>query len=134
MSQPPASSARPVTIAVIGLGYVGLPLAHGFLRHPAATVIGIDTDPAKAKALHAVPPRPYLKHLGEAMYHQVGAAAAAGRFLATTDHSQLSRADVVIVCVPTPLDSQHKPDLSYVVRAAEQIAACLKPGQVVVPG
>lgn len=132
MSQPPASSARPVTIAVIGLGYVGLPLAHGFLRHPAATVIGIDTDPAKAEALHASPPRPYLKHLGEAMYQQVGAAAAAGRFLATTDHGQLARADVVIVCVPTPLDSQHKPDLSYVVRAAQQIAACLKPGQIIV--
>jgi len=118
-NQPPAAPLP--RVAVIGLGYVGLPLAHAFVR-AGLEVIGIDTDPAKADALMARPPRPYLKHLGESVYSELATAASAGRFVATTDHSTLARAQAIIVCVPTPLDEHHKPDLSYVTRAGEAIA------------
>ncbi len=118
----------PVTVCVIGLGYVGLPLAHAFHR-AGCRVIGLDTDPGKPAAFAARPPRAYLKHLGQNIYDEL---AASDRFLATTDEAALDRADAVLVCVPTPLNERHEPDLSYVVRSAETIARHLRPGMLVV--
>lgn len=119
------------TIAIIGLGYVGLPLAHAFHR-AGLRVLGVDTDPAKPAALKpgaGRAPTPYLKHLGAALYDEL---AHSPRFDATTDHLRLGEADAIIVCVPTPLDREHRPDLTYVVKAGEQIARSLKRGQLIV--
>jgi UDP-N-acetyl-D-glucosamine dehydrogenase len=119
------------TVGIIGLGYVGLPLAHAFHR-AGLRVLGVDTDPAKPRALrpatgHA--PTPYLKHLGDALYAEL---ATSDRFDATTDHARLAECDAIMVCVPTPLDEHHRPDLAYVIKAAEQIARALRPGQLIV--
>lgn len=119
------------TVAVMGLGYVGLPLAHGFVAS-GVRVIGIDNDPAKPEALHAEPIRPYLKHLGQTVYSELAAAARTGRFVATTDAGRLADADAVLVCVPTPLDDEHRPDLSYVMAASAAIGQTLRRGQVIV--
>ncbi|MCE2966520.1 MAG: nucleotide sugar dehydrogenase [Phycisphaerales bacterium] len=124
-------STGDVVVAVVGLGYVGLPLAHAF-HEAGLSVLGVDTDPAKPRALRPAAgerPTPYLRHLGDELYN---ALASSDRFDATTDHTRLAQADAILVCVPTPLDEQHAPDLSYVVGAALQIARVLRPGMLVV--
>jgi UDP-N-acetyl-D-glucosamine dehydrogenase len=109
---------RRCVVGVIGLGYVGLPLAHAFMR-AGFRVIGVDTDPGKPAAFASR--TPYLKHLGSAFEE----LCASAKFEATTDHARLGECDVVLVTVPTPLDEHHTPDLSYVIKAGEQIArAC----------
>lgn len=113
-------------IGVIGLGYVGLPLLHAFHASGFA-VIGFDTDPEKIRLL--TNGENYLKHLGVDM---VAVMRAAGRFDCTGDMSRLNEPDVVIVCVPTPLDVHLEPDLSYIEKSADDIAAVLRPGQLVV--
>lgn len=123
------------TIGVIGLGYVGLPLAHALHaagKDGSIRVLGVDTDPSKPRSLKpgaGKKPTPYLKHLGAALYDEL---ATSVRFDATTDHARLRECDAILVCVPTPLDTNHRPDLSFVVKAAEQVAGALKPGQVIV--
>lgn len=117
---------RSAVISVIGLGYVGLPLLHAF--HAAGfAVMGFDTDPEKIRLL--ADGENYLKHLGVDM---VARMRAAGRFDCTGDMSRLAEPDVVIVCVPTPLDIHLGPDLSYIIKATDDIAAVLRPGQLVV--
>ncbi len=137
--------ASPITVCVMGLGYVGLPLAHAFHRGGGSgaraganatiagstpcNVIGFDTDPAKPAAFASRPPRAYLKHLGQDVYDEL---ASSGRFMPTTDESRLADADAILVCVPTPLDERHEPDLSYVVGSARAIARHLRRGQLIV--
>ncbi|CAN5741254.1 nucleotide sugar dehydrogenase [soil metagenome] len=121
-------ASSPVTVAIIGLGYVGLPLAHAF-HSAGCRVIGYDTDENKAAAFAARPPQPYLKHLGTHVYTDLGLS---DRFLATTDPARLAEADAVLVCVPTPLGPEHEPDLSFVVKSAETIGKTLKRGQLIV--
>jgi UDP-N-acetyl-D-glucosamine dehydrogenase len=113
-------------IAVIGLGYVGLPLLAAFHR-AGFKVLGFDVDPAKIVALNRG--KNYLKHLGDSL---VSDMREAGRFEATSDFSRLAEPDVVISCVPTPLGKHLEPDLSYVERTADDIAKTLRPGQLVV--
>lgn len=121
-------ASEPLTVAVIGLGYVGLPLAHVF--HTAGVrVIGYDTDPKKKEAFAAQPPTAYLKHLGQRVYDEM---AASGRFFATDDAGALEGVDAILVCVPTPLNAAHEPDLSYVVKSAETIGKVLRAGQLIV--
>ena len=113
------------TIAIIGLGYVGLPLALQFSRS-GATVIGIDIDPAKVDALKQG--RSYIKHITpEAINEQF----AAGRLSATTDFAAVQRADAVIICVPTPLNKNREPDISFIVSTGEALAPHLRPGVLV---
>jgi UDP-N-acetyl-D-glucosamine dehydrogenase len=113
-------------VGVIGLGYVGLPLLHAF--HAAGfSVIGFDVDPRKIEKLHRG--ENYLKHLGESLVTDM---RKAGRFDATADFSRLAEADAVISCVPTPLGAHLEPDLSYVEKTSDDIAAALRPGQLVV--
>jgi UDP-N-acetyl-D-glucosamine dehydrogenase len=113
-------------IGVIGLGYVGLPLLAAFHR-AGFPVLGFDNDPAKINALNRG--ENYLKHLGADLVRQM---QKAGRFEATADMSRLAEADVIISCVPTPLGKHLEPDLSFVKKSADDIAATLRPGQLVV--
>lgn len=111
--------------AVIGLGYVGLPLAHA-LHTGGMPIIGFDVDQSKIDDLAAG--RNYLKHLGDALVKDL----AGDRFEATTDFARLKDADCIFVCLPTPLGGHQEPDLSYVVRAGEQIGETLRAGQLIV--
>mgnify|MGYP006273003459 CR=1 FL=1 len=113
-------------VAIIGLGYVGLPLAGAF--HMAGhRVIGFDVDPVKLNALREG--TPYLKHLGQELF---GALAHSDRFEATDDFSRLGEADAILICLPTPIGTHQEPDLTYVLRAGEQIGRCLRKGQLIV--
>lgn len=113
-------------IGVIGMGYVGLPLALTFAERGFA-VLGFDVDPSKVERLARG--EGYIKHLDPA---RVAAQVEQGRLTATTDFSRLGEPDAVIVCVPTPLTPQREPDMSFVVDTARRIRAALRPGQIVV--
>jgi len=117
---------RSVVVGVIGLGYVGLPLSRVFCD-AGVRVIGFDVDPAKIEALDSG--RNYLKHLGDTFVSEM---TATGRFDATTDFTRLGEADAILICVPTPLGEHLEPDLSYVEKTADVVAATLREGQLVV--
>lgn len=113
-------------IAVVGLGYVGLPLSLQFARS-GVPVVGLDIDPAKVRALLAG--RSYIQHIPDAaIAEQVGA----GRFTASTDFSRVCEVEAVIICVPTPLNKNREPDISYIIKTGEQIAPHLQRGTLVV--
>jgi UDP-N-acetyl-D-glucosamine dehydrogenase len=112
--------------AVIGLGYVGLPLAVEFAR-AGLRVTGIDLDKAKVDALNRGE-----SYILDVPSENVKAIVDAGRFSATTDFDALSKVDTINVCVPTPLRKTKDPDLSYIVSAVEQIAKYLKKGHLVI--
>ena len=118
--------AGPVTLGVIGLGYVGLPLVHVFWR-AGLEVIGFDIDLAKVEALNAG--RSYIQHFAPEL---VAEMAGSGRFQATADFDRLAEADAVLICVPTPLGPTREPDLGYVEATAHAIAQRLRPGQLVI--
>jgi UDP-N-acetyl-D-glucosamine dehydrogenase len=118
--------AHEVTVGVIGLGYVGLPLALTFAER-GFPVLGFDVDPVKVAAIGRG--EGYIKHLDPA---RVASAQAAGRLAATTDFARLGEADAILVCVPTPLTPQREPDMSYVVDTTRKVKAALRPGQLVV--
>ncbi len=113
-------------IAVIGQGYVGLPLAIEFAR-AGFTVAGLDTDLDRVGVLNAG--RSYTPDVSSA---DLATVLEAGRYEATADGAVLDHSDVVIICVPTPLRKSKDPDISFVVAAAEQVAAGFRPGQLVV--
>lgn len=118
--------SREACIAVVGLGYVGLPLAH--LLHDAGfRILGFDQDDTKLRMLQTG--EAYLKHLGEDL---VKGLARSDRFTPTRDPAVLADADAVILCVPTPLGPHHEPDLSYIVDTTRMVARTLHPGQLVV--
>jgi UDP-N-acetyl-D-glucosamine dehydrogenase len=119
---------RPLTddVAIIGLGYVGLPLCLAF-ADAGLTTLGVDTDAAKITELRAG--RSYIKHVAST---RVAAAVTAGRFRCTTDFAELGTARAILICVPTPLTPHRVPDLSYVVATAEALAPHLRAGQLVV--
>ena len=113
-------------IGVIGLGYVGLPLAVEFAR-AGFRVVGYDVDAAKTAALNAG-----TSYIPDVPTADVAAVVAAGTLTATTDPAALADVDVVDICVPTPLRKTKDPDLSYVVQAVEEIAKVLRRGQLVI--
>jgi UDP-N-acetyl-D-glucosamine dehydrogenase len=113
-------------VGVIGLGYVGLPLLAAFHKG-GYPVIGFDVDSRKVELLHRG--ENYLKHLGADL---VSNMKRGGRFDATTDMSRLGECDAIIVCVPTPLGRHLEPDVSYIEKAADDIARTLRPGQLIV--
>ena len=117
---------KQVVVGIIGMGYVGLPLALAFDR-AGFRVLGFDIDPAKVKKLNRG--ESYLKHIGAG---RVAAMARRGKFQATGDFRRLREADAIAICVPTPLTDMKEPDLSFVVSSAEQVAAALRRGQLVV--
>jgi UDP-N-acetyl-D-glucosamine dehydrogenase len=117
---------RSALVGVIGLGYVGLPLALLF-EEGGFRVVGFDVDPKKPEALARG--ESYIRHIGR---ERVAAAFRRGRIEATTDFGRLAACDAIVVCVPTPLGRHREPDLSYIRKTAEAIAGILRPGQLVV--
>lgn len=113
-------------IAIVGLGYVGLPLALQFARS-GAKVLGLDIDANKTSAI--LEGRSYIKHVSE---REISDRVAAGNLDASTDFSRVREVDAVILCVPTPLNHFREPDLSYVLKTAEAIAPFMKEGAVIV--
>lgn len=113
-------------IAVIGLGYVGLPLSLQFVRSDVA-VLGLDVDAAKIEALNQG--RSYIKHIPAQV---VAEAVQAGKFSASTDFRRVSEVDAVLICVPTPLNKNREPDISYIVETGKSIAPHLRKGMLVV--
>jgi UDP-N-acetyl-D-glucosamine dehydrogenase len=117
--------ARTAKIGIIGLGYVGLPLTLLFTEAGFA-VTGFDIDPEKVKALNNG--RSYIYRIPET---EIAAAAAKG-FWATDEYTHVKDMDAVIICVPTPLNEYHEPDLSYIRETAKAIAPHVHTGQLVV--
>ena len=113
-------------IGVIGLGYVGLPLAHA-LHQGGLPILGFDIDQSKIDAIAAG--RNYLQHLGNDLVTTLRDSA---RFEATTDFARLGEADVIIICVPTPLGRHSEPDISYIIDTATAIGRTLRAGQLVI--
>ncbi len=113
-------------IGIVGLGYVGLPLAIAFADR-GFPVLGFDIDPIKVEAIGAG--RSYIEHLdAEALARVV----EAGTFQATADFDRLGEPDVVLICVPTPLNLQRDPEMRYVVETVRYIGATLRSGQLIV--
>jgi UDP-N-acetyl-D-glucosamine dehydrogenase len=117
---------RTATIAILGMGYVGFPLA--LATHAQGySVLGFDVDARKVEMLNAG--KSYLKGIGD---EAIGAMVRAGKFHASADANDLAKADALLMCVPTPLTKNREPDMSYVVATTETIAKHLRPGQLVV--
>jgi UDP-N-acetyl-D-glucosamine dehydrogenase len=117
---------RTAVVGVIGLGYVGLPLVLLFVE-AGFPVFGFDVDEKKTAALQRGDS--YIRHIGP---ERVADAVRNNRFSATTDFEQIRRCDAVIICVPTPLGVHREPDLTYIRLSGDEIAARLRPGQLVV--
>lgn len=121
-----ALTARTATLGVIGLGYVGLPLALAAVR-AGFSVIGFDINPERVARINAG--EPVISHLDT---EGLRAAIATGRLRASTAMAELSLPDAILICVPTPLTPQREPDLSFIRVTAADIARTLRPGQLVV--
>ncbi|MHB8652805.1 MAG: nucleotide sugar dehydrogenase [Terriglobia bacterium] len=115
-----------VQVGVVGLGYVGLPLALLFARKGLRTT-GFDIDAAKIEKLERG--ETYISHIAAA---EIQAQLAEKRFRASADFNGLAGMDAIIICVPTPLDEHREPDLSFIRHTAEAISAHLRAGQLVV--
>lgn len=114
------------TIGIIGLGYVGLPLAIRF-GDSGYRVLGFDVDTAKVQSLNRG--KSYINHIPS---EQIKALADSRQLEATSDFGRLPSADAIIICVPTPLTEHREPDLQYVESTAKLVAMALRPGQLVI--
>lgn len=113
-------------IGVIGLGYVGLPLALLFVKK-GFEVIGIDVDKRKVEAIHL-----HTSYIPDIMDDEIKAAVQSGLFTASSNYEMVKTLDVIIICVPTPLTSSHSPDLSYLINVGESLVPYLKSGQLLI--
>ncbi len=113
-------------VAVIGMGYVGLPLAMGFNRI-GFPVIGFDINGLLVSDLMAGKSR--IAHFPDRLIKRM---VDTGRFEATTEFSRIREADAILICVPTPLTRHREPDLTYIVATAKSIAPHIRRGQIVV--
>ncbi|MGD2104483.1 MAG: nucleotide sugar dehydrogenase [Anaerolineae bacterium] len=119
-------AGRTAHIAIIGLGYVGLPLATAFAKG-GFRVTGVDIDSRKVDAITAGE-----SYIADVPDDELGPHAESGRLTATLDYDAVREADAVFICVPTPYDAQRAPDLSFIRSASHSIKSRLKPGQLVV--
>ncbi|MDP7135895.1 MAG: nucleotide sugar dehydrogenase [Candidatus Poseidoniia archaeon] len=115
--------SREATVGVVGLGYVGLPLSIGFAR-AGFPVLGFDTDSQRVAQVNDG--EQVMQHIPRKAMRELAQGGEA-----TADFARLGEADAVLICVPTPLDQHHQPDMSYVEAAADAIAATLRKGQLV---
>ncbi|MGC8744683.1 MAG: nucleotide sugar dehydrogenase [Verrucomicrobiia bacterium] len=113
-------------IAIVGMGYVGLPLAIQFAKC-GANVVGLDIDSSKVEKLNSG--LSYIKHIQS---EEVAKQRAQGKFVASADFSIIKECDAVIICVPTPLTPQREPDISFVINTGKSIAPYLHKGILVV--
>jgi UDP-N-acetyl-D-glucosamine dehydrogenase len=120
--------AREARIGVIGLGYVGLPLAVEFAR-AGFPVTGFELDAAKVESI-----RKGLSYIEDVPSEEVAAFHASGRLTATLDFAELEACDVLNVCVPTPLTKTRDPDVSHLTRALDEIRRRIRTGQLVILG
>lgn len=117
---------RTAVVSVIGLGYVGLPLAN-VLHSSGFRVVGFDIDSRKVNSLKAG--KSYIGHIADSRVQEV---IADGRFEPTTDFSRISEVDTIAICVPTPLTANREPDLSFIESTGKSIAPHLRRGQLIV--
>src|ERR1700761_3684089 len=103
-------------IAIVGLGYVGLPLALQFTRS-GVEVLGLDIDSAKVDSLNQG--KSYIKHIESSA---IADAVKRGGFTASTDFARIRETEAVIICVPTPLNKNREPDISYIIDTGSNIA------------
>ncbi|HOB73197.1 MAG TPA: nucleotide sugar dehydrogenase [Phycisphaerae bacterium] len=113
-------------VVVMGMGYVGMPLARSFARG-GLSVIGYDVDKEKVKKLNAG--QSYIQHIPSSFIAEM---RAKGRFVATSNPADLKKGDAIIICVPTPLSKTRDPDMTYVIKTAETIAGQIRRDQLVV--
>jgi len=116
---------KQVRVGILGMGYVGLPLARTFCN-AGLTTLGFDIDGRKVRMLNAG--QSYIRHIPDA---QVSAMRAGGRFRASSSPSDLKACDALIICVPTPLSKTRDPDMTYVVRTTETVAGQLRKDHLV---
>ena len=117
--------SKQAIVGIIGLGYVGLPLALRFVE-AGYQVVGFDIDVSKIKMLNQG--ESYIKHIAP---EKVAAMRDTGRFGASDDFSRAAEADALILCVPTPLGTHQEPDLSFIVSTLESVLPYLRKGQLV---
>lgn len=122
----PASKLQTTHIAIVGLGYVGLPLSLQFARS-GVSVLGLDIDPAKVESLNNG--RSYIKHIQSA---EISKLLKTKRFSASADFRRVREVEAVIICVPTPLNKNREPDISYILETGKSIAPHLRKGALVV--
>jgi UDP-N-acetyl-D-glucosamine dehydrogenase len=120
------AESREALFGIIGLGYVGLPLAVELAR-AGYRVLGYDVNPKVVEGLNAA--RSHIKDVKDA---ELAEQVSAGRFSATTDATRLREPDAISICVPTPLSKYKDPDVSFIVAATEAIKATLRRGQAVI--
>src|SRR5205085_4816090 len=113
-------------IAIIGLGYVGLPLSLQFAQS-GVTVIGLDIDAGKVKSLSSG--KSYIKHISN---QAIADCLATHHFEASTDFARIREVEAIIICVPTPLNKNREPDISYIIETGKNIARHLQKGMLVV--
>ena len=118
--------SRDFSVAVIGLGYVGLPLAIEFVK-AGIVVYGVDVDERKVEQLKGG--ENYIQDLDDAVVRD---AVEQQLLIADTDPTVVAKADVIYVCVPTPFTPNKEPDISFILDASEAIAKCLRPEQCVI--
>ena len=113
-------------IAIVGLGYVGLPLSIQF-AHSGVSVLGLDIDSVKVDAINAG--RSYIKHIASETIAEV---VKASKFSASANFARVKEVDAVIICVPTPLNKNREPDISYIIETGKSIAPHMSKGTLVV--
>jgi len=121
-----ALEERRAKIGIVGMGYVGLPIALA-ASGAGYAVLGFDINEDRARRINAG--EPVIRHIEGTRLNR---ALQSGRFSATADFERLAEVDAILLCVPTPLSRYREPDLSYVVASAEAVARTLRPGQLVI--
>jgi UDP-N-acetyl-D-glucosamine dehydrogenase len=118
--------AKTATIGVVGLGYVGLPLAVEKAK-AGYNVIGFDVQEKKTEMVNQG-----INYIGDVVDEELADLVKSGKLIATTDYSRIQNVDAVAICVPTPLDTYKQPDISYVVSSGKEIAKYIHKGMLVV--
>ncbi len=120
------STTQAERVGVVGLGYVGLPLAVEFARG-GLHVVGVDVEPTRVEGLNQG-----NSHILDVHSEELAPLVSAGKLKAATDFGALAAVDAICICVPTPLRKSLDPDISYIVQAAEEVSRILKPGMLIV--